>query len=74
MVSKRSLSLKTIQQTNFILAKPNEVYDALINPSKIEFSLKAKRGGTELKMVQSKVPAEQWEDTDKVGLIITGTR
>jgi activator of HSP90 ATPase len=34
-------------------------------PSRLEFTLIAKNGGTELKMVHSKVPAEQVEDYRK---------
>jgi activator of HSP90 ATPase len=34
-------------------------------PSRLEFTLTAKDGGTELKMVHSKVPAEQVEDYRK---------
>ncbi len=34
-------------------------------PSRLEFTLTAKDGGTELKMVHSKVPAEQMEDYRK---------
>lgn len=112
---------RIIRQTVLIPAKPDEVYDALINakkhtaftgakatcdqkiggrftawdgyisgknltlekgkkivqewvttewpegypPSTVEFSLRAKGNGTELKMIHSNVPAEQAEDYDQ---------
>jgi uncharacterized protein YndB with AHSA1/START domain len=112
------LKFGTIEQTVFIKAKPEEVYDALLDPkkhskftgspattnarvgaefkawdgyisgknlelvkdkkivqewettewpkgyprSRLEINLSPKKGGTELKMVHSKVPAEQVEE------------